>query len=102
MLNPLPPLHEAGPELQSAFTDWLAYKTERREGYKPTGLRNLETEVRNNAAKYGEAAVARLIRHSMASGWRGIIFDRLAQEKPQQRSGGGNVFMEMLEEERGL
>lgn len=103
MLNPLPPLPDAGPELQAAFGDWLKYKAERREGYKPTGLKNLETEVRNNANRYGEAAVAALIRHCMASGWRGIIFDKL-KEAPRQRGTEfqtGNPFLEMLHEERG-
>lgn len=67
-------------ELRSAFADWLAYKQERREAYKPTGLKNLESEVRNNAAKYGESAVAALIRHCMASNWKGIIFEQLEQK----------------------
>lgn len=67
-------------ELRSAFADWLAYKQERRETYKSTGLKNLESEVRNNAAKYGESAVAALIRHCMASNWKGIIFEQLEQK----------------------
>ena len=81
--NPLPPLHDCGQALQDAFADWLLYKKERREGYKPTGLRNLETQVRNNAREYGEDAVVKLIRYCMASNWAGIIFDRL------KNSGGG-------------
>lgn len=93
-----------GPELQAAYEDWLEYKKERREGYKPTGLRNLTSEIKNNADKYGEAAVAEVIRHSMASGWRGIIFDRLKDtRRPGRQDTGfetGNPFLEMLNEER--
>lgn len=78
---PLPPLEWAGEELRTAFSEWLAYKSERLEAYQPTGLKCLEAEIRSNAEKYGEAAVAALIRQCMASGWRGIIFERLAQGK---------------------
>lgn len=75
--NPLPPFEWAEPELKAAAQDWLKYKAERREAYKPTGLKNLEGEIRNNAEKYGHSVVAKLIRQCMASGWAGIQFDRL-------------------------
>lgn len=78
-------------ELQSAFADWLTYKAEQRKPYKPKGLQALESEVCDNAAKYGEAAVARLIRQCMASGWQGIIFDRLEQSSGQQRNRGNTT-----------
>ena len=84
-----PPQGETGfgDDLQSAFEAWLAYKTEKRQSYQPTGLQCLVTEIRNNAQHYGEAAVAKLIRECMASNWRGIIFDRLKQ-------GGGQAHPE--------
>ena len=79
-----------GKELQSALDDWLAYKRERREPYRQTGLQSLVSEIRNNAARYGETAVAELIRYCMACNWRGIIFDRLkksgGKEKPTAQS----------------
>lgn len=81
-ITPLyPPQGETGfgDDLQSAFEEWLSYKVEKRQGYKPTGLKSLVTEIRNNAQHYGEATVAKLIRECMASNWRGIIFDRLKQ-----------------------
>lgn len=74
-----------GSELQAAFDDWLRYKTERKDSYTPTGLQNLISEIRNNAAKHGEAAVAALIRKCIASGWKGIIFEKLEE---QPRRGG--------------
>ena len=76
-----PPQRETGfgDDLQSAFEAWLSYKSEKRQSYKPTGLKSLVTEIRNNAQRYGEAAVAKLIRECMASNWQGIIFDRLKQ-----------------------
>ena len=65
------------PELEAAVTDWLTYKQERRESYKPTGLKSMLTQVKNAAAEYGNAAVIDIIRDSMASGYQGIVFDRL-------------------------
>ena len=64
-------------ELESAVNSWLAYKRERREGYKPTGLKSLLTQVKNSAAEHGDAAVIDIIRQSMANGYQGIVFDRL-------------------------
>lgn len=68
-----------GDELTAAFSDWLAYKREKRQDYKPTGLKSLVTQARKYAAQYGEQAVADLIRVCMASNWQGIIFDRLSK-----------------------
>lgn len=81
MLSPHTPLPGAGKDLQDAFSQWLSYKQERRETYKPTGLQALQTETLNNARVYGEEAVAGLIRQCMANGWRGIIWDRLKEGK---------------------
>ena len=79
-----PPAQETGfgSDLQAAFDDWLRYKAERKDSYTPTGLNNLISEIRNNAAKHGEGAVAALIRKCIASGWKGIIFEKL-EEQPR-------------------
>lgn len=69
-----------GPELTRAFSDWLQYKREKRQNYKPTGLKALMGQVRKYAEQYGEAAIADLIRDCMASGWTGIIWDRLERQ----------------------
>ena len=81
-----PPRGETGfgDDLQSAFESWLAYKAEKRQGYKPTGLKSLVSKIQNSAQKYGEAAVSDLIRECMASNWQGIIFDRLKQSHAGQ------------------
>ena len=63
--------------LQSAVNDWFAYKSERREAYKPTGKRNLLTQIENNEQKYGARAVAEIIRVSMSCNYQGILWDRL-------------------------
>ena len=81
-----PPAGETGfgEELQGAFEAWLSYKTEKRQGYQPTGLQCLVTEVRKHAGRYGEAAVAALIRECMACNWQGIAFDRLTRGSPRE------------------
>lgn len=80
-------LDTLSPGLRGAVEDWLRYKAERREPYKPQGLKSLITEVKNNAERYGDAAVVELIRQCMGNNWRGIIFDRLA-EKARKEQGG--------------
>lgn len=99
----LPPSADFGTELQLALSDWLAYKQEKRQGYKPTGLRSLVTQVRKHAEQYGEDAVARLIRDCMASNWQGIIWDKLStpgaeENRPAPRRTGHLVVDENGEE----
>lgn len=101
-LSPLQGDTGFGLELQAAFNDWLIYKREKHQEYKPKGLQNLISEIRNNAEKYGETAVADLIRKCMASNWQGIIFERLnglptQQTRPSQaRKGTGDQLLDMI------
>lgn len=85
---PLPPFRsdadEHGPDLsclpsalQEKTRQWLAYKKERRESYKPVGLQALVNKIQTSAAQYGDGAVCELIDLSMSSGYQGIMFDRL-------------------------
>ena len=73
-----------GCELRAAVEEWLQYKRERREPYRPTGLKALLAEIQSHAEVYGEAAVAAEIRTGMARGWRSIVFERLEEgaQKP--------------------
>lgn len=91
LYSPAPPVEQkpkASPEetelarlsayLRPVMEQWLEYKKQRKEKYAPAGLKALVTEVINNAGKYGEYAVAQVVQTSMASGYKGIVFDRLA------------------------
>jgi hypothetical protein len=71
--------------LRPVMEQWLEYKKQRKEKYAPAGLKALVTEVINNAGKYGEYAVAQVVQTSMASGYKGIVFDRLAQQTGRGR-----------------
>lgn len=70
--------------VRSAVRDWLNYKKERREAYKSTGLKSLLTEIENRVKRHGEQAVAEVIRLSMANNWRGIIWDRITDTRPEK------------------
>lgn len=72
-------------QLEKSAKDWVQYKTEKRQAYKPTGLKSLLTEIQNNANRYGVPAVVSVINQSMANGYQGIMWDWL--NKPNARSG---------------
>ena len=52
--------------LKESMKVWLAYKTERKESYKPTGFKSLLTMVTNRVEQYGETLVIGLINESMS------------------------------------
>ena len=87
-------------KVTDTVTDWLLYKKERKESYKPTGLKSLLTEIENRIAESGEDAVCATIRLSMANGWRGIIWDRMPTAQQKQQS--SNPFLDMLREAEEL
>ena len=68
--------------LRGKIEDWLVYKEERKEHYTETGLKSLLTQIENNTKKYGEEKIINLIDECMANNYKGIIFDRLKNEKP--------------------
>lgn len=89
--------------LQSKISEWIRYKTERKEPYKEQGLKALLSRIETNAKQYGDRAVCDLIDECMANGWKGIIFDRIKNSKPtassQQPRRGGNVFLDLIDDE---
>ena len=95
--NPLTPFEGASAELSGIFQQWLTYKSERREGYKPTGLKSLQAQIQRAAVEYGDHAVAQLITECMAANWKGIIFDRL-KDTSRKPKPSGNVFYEIAME----
>lgn len=61
--------------LDQSLQNWIAYKTEKRQGYKPTGLKSLVSRVANVAKTYGDDAVIEAMERAMASGWQGWDHD---------------------------
>lgn len=83
--------------LAEKMAEWITYKTERKEPYKEQGMKSLLRQVENNAAKYGDQAVCDLIDECMACNWKGIIFDRLKNQK--KSTSGGNYQRQTKAEE---
>jgi len=75
------------PAVQEAILEWLRYKSERREPYRTQGLRSLLRQLDASCQQYGDDAVVQLIGQCMASGWKGLIFDRLSTTSPAKPSG---------------
>lgn len=63
--------------LKAKVLEWLQYKRERKELYKPTGLKSFLTEMENKAREYAEGDIISLINECMANNWRGIIWDKI-------------------------
>ena len=85
--------------LSEKMAEWITYKIERREPYKEQGMKSLLRQVENNALKYGDMAVCGLIDECMANNWKGIIFDRLQnQRKPASGSYNKQTKAEELDE----
>ena len=80
-------LAEHGEDLRNATRDWTAYKIERREGYRPTGFKTLLGQIERHAAEHGDEAMIDIIRQSMGSGYKGILFDRLKGRPKAQHKG---------------
>ena len=72
-------------DVQAKMEEWITYKTERKEPYKEQGMKSLLRQVENNSMYYGSQAICDLIDECMASGWKGIIFDRLKQKPVKQQ-----------------
>lgn len=91
---PISPFEDFSPKIQNKLNEWMQYKKERKEVYKPTGLKSFISQFKNKLAIYAEEDVIELIDECMANNWRGIIWDKLADGK--KRVNSGNPFMDML------
>ena len=69
--------------LKEIIISWLDYKLERNECYQEQGFKSLLTQIKNNVNKYGEERVIDVINSSMASNYKGIIWDKLKEQKNQ-------------------
>ena len=69
--------------------EWIKYKAERRDAYKPTGLQSLISQIKNNVQKHGEKAVIDLITECMAANYKGLIFEKLEKAAKAQPYQGG-------------
>lgn len=84
--------------VKDKVNEWLQYKRERREDYKPMGLKSLITQVGKHEKQSGGTAVIDVIDFSMAQGYKGILWDRIDSRHVQPT--GADVYFEMAMEGR--
>jgi hypothetical protein len=68
------------PSFKSAWADWLEYKKQRKQPYKPAGAKALLKQL----AKFGPDEAIRKIEIAMANNWAGCVF---SDKKSKQTSG---------------
>lgn len=78
-------------ELGAKVEEWLAYKREKGQSYKPTGLKSLITKIQKSAEQHGERAVIDAIDTAMSNSWQGFF--------PKQKQESGNPFLKFAAEE---
>jgi hypothetical protein len=66
-------------ECLKALKDWLAYKTEKRQGYKKSGLKAALTKWSN---EFTSATFPSSVQNSMANNWQGVF--PLPEPRPQR------------------
>lgn len=88
-----PDLTEFSSALQKTINDWIAYKDERKEGYKPKGLEMWISQLRNHTKTYEDKHIIEVIEKSMASQYKGVVWDWL-KDKPKRT----NKYKEYREE----
>jgi len=80
-------IFEMSENLRTAVTNWIAYKAEKNQNYKPTGLKSLLSEIKNNVKKHGEENVISLINQAMAANYQGIVWDKLQSNQTNYNNG---------------
>lgn len=88
------------PDVKQAVIEWLQYKKERRQSYKPTGLKSFLNNVAKQLETYPAPAVIEIIRNSMASNYQGVVWDRL-RGKEIRNDMSGNLFAKRAMEMEG-
>ena len=79
-------------ERRKIILEWVEHKREKRDGYKPRGLKALIRKL----DKYDNQTIETAIEDAMSNGWKGIVFEKIAtmansstQSKPVHQSFGG-------------
>lgn len=71
--------------LRGKIEEWVSYKKERKDKeYTEIGFKRLLSQIENNVNKYGEETVIELIDDCMASNYKGIVFDKLKNQKTKK------------------
>ena len=73
-------------EYHSAINEWLLYKEEMKEGYRPRGWKAFTTTIKNKYGDNGEGAekLSNDILFSISQGYKGIYEDRSYSHRKKQ------------------
>lgn len=72
------------PEVESAISEWLSYKAERGQSYKPRGLNTLIKKIKENVELHGDTAVVANIDRSISNNWAGLFWDNIGTGSARQ------------------
>lgn len=77
------------------LADWIVSRREQGTPITETGLKSLVSIAKDKTAKHGEDAVVKLITECMASGYKGITWDRL--ERARSGTTGKSEYLERID-----
>lgn len=63
------------------LSEWITSRLEQGDSITETGLKSLVSIAKDKITKHGSDAVAQLITECMASGYKGIVWDRLEKAR---------------------
>lgn len=67
----------------TAWAEWLEYKKQRKESYKPIGVKQLLKKL----ADFGPEEAVRKLETAMSNNWAGCVFDN----RPSKKNGRGDT-----------
>lgn len=67
--------------MADSVVEWLKYKKQRKEAYKPVSIKKFITQVKGYADQYGEEAVITVISDSIANGYMGVAFASIKKKQ---------------------
>ena len=71
------------PSFTTAWAEWLEYKKQRKESYKPIGVKQLLKKL----ADFGPEEAVRKLETAMSNNWAGCVFDN----RPSKKNGRGDT-----------
>lgn len=87
--------------LKDKLHDWLKYKSEKKQSYKPTGFKMLLKRIDDVVKSSGEQAVIDAIDASMSNNWQGLFFDKFIIDTtsvPKQQTFNMDEFLKRYDE----
>ena len=87
--------------LKDKLHDWLKYKSEKKQSYKPTGFKTLLKKIDDVVKSSGEQTVIDAIDASMSNNWQGLFFDKFIIDTtsvPKQQTFNMDEFLKRYDE----